>query len=837
MRHRCVALVWSWAFFAAAAATIWLVAPPATGVAGVLDVGDVVYVSAGDGTCAGHKPCYTNIQDAVASAPTRSTVRVATGTYTDPDTGHLGYLVWIYKPLRLQGGWNQAFTSRDPAAHPTILDAQGQGRVVRVYNPAQAIEVAIEGFTIQGGNATGMGLECGILAGGCGGGIMGFDASLLIAGNVITGNVAADSSSDDHGYGGGVALTGLFRPVTATLRANIIQNNAAHRAGKDAFNSNGGGVYIDGSDSVVLVDNQVRGNTAARGGGVYVKWSDGASFSGNVIAGNDAFSGGGLYFWASNASTFVGNTIADNADAGLRFEISEQVHFEGNTLQGNAKGGASLPGPVTAIDNVISGNGTAGISDQAALSLGAPALIEGNLVSGNHQEGILVTSFVESSAVIHDNNIIDNLGTGLHVETTGDIQGNLIARNLSGAYGGGIVLTKAPGSVVLNNTIQGNEADRCGGGIQISNSRETIVRYNVVSGNRAGCGGGLELAYSDDSTFSDNLIFDNEADAGGGVFVRCCVFEAFTRNAIRQNRALLGGGVYSERGSSFIANDISDNQATDGGGVWSNQYTELRGNRITGNIAVDHGGGLYRERGNSVVSQNLIARNQATFGGAVYLSHFTEKVSDFEGNTVLDNLASEDGGGLYLSAQGIVTLTNNVLADNNAAAHGDQLYIYAGYWPSLAASLRHNTFAHHALGDEAVFVGDYTTLTMVNTLVVSHTVGIVEGGVDASVLADHTFFAFNGSNFQGAITGTHVLTGTYNIISTNERTGDPAFVDPRLRDYRLTAASDAIDAGIDAGVDTDINGSHRPNGSGYDIGADEWWLRVLLPSIARQYLP
>jgi len=101
MHQRFLALVWSWIFLAAAAA-IWLVVLPATGVASVLDVGDVVYVSAGDSTCAGHKPCFTNIQAAVASAPRASTVRVATGYYADPDTVRRGYLVWIYSPLRLQ---------------------------------------------------------------------------------------------------------------------------------------------------------------------------------------------------------------------------------------------------------------------------------------------------------------------------------------------------------------------------------------------------------------------------------------------------------------------------------------------------------------------------------------------------------------------------------------------------------------------------------------------------------------------------------------------------------------------------------------------------------------
>jgi hypothetical protein len=57
------------------------------------------------------------------------------------------------------------------------------------------------------------------------------------------------------------------------------------------------------------------------------------------------------------------------------------------------------------------------------------------------------------------------------------------------------------------------------------------------------------------------------------------------------------------------------------------------------------------------------------------------------------------------------------------------------------------------------------------------------------------------------------------------------------RKFRLPARSSvAVDAGLDAGVAVDLDGQARPNGAGFDVGADEFcppW-RVYLPGVWRQ---
>jgi hypothetical protein len=51
---------------------------------------------------------------------------------------------------------------------------------------------------------------------------------------------------------------------------------------------------------------------------------------------------------------------------------------------------------------------------------------------------------------------------------------------------------------------------------------------------------------------------------------------------------------------------------------------------------------------------------------------------------------------------------------------------------------------------------------------------------------------------------------------------NPLFAAPAADDYHIQADSPAIDAGMNVGVTTDLEGTHRPQGSGYDIGAYEF---------------
>jgi len=60
------------------------------------------------------------------------------------------------------------------------------------------------------------------------------------------------------------------------------------------------------------------------------------------------------------------------------------------------------------------------------------------------------------------------------------------------------------------------------------------------------------------------------------------------------------------------------------------------------------------------------------------------------------------------------------------------------------------------------------------------------------------------------------------LPGSNNRTGDPGFVDPTKRDYHLQAPSPCVDAADPAAtLAIDVDGDPRPQSAGRDIGADE----------------
>ena len=238
-----------------------------------------------------------------------------------------------------------------------------------------------------------------------------------------------------------------------------------------------------------------------------------------------------------------------------------------------------------------------------------------------------------------------------------------------------------------------------------------------------------------------------------------------------------------------------------GGGIYSNGSLTISNNAIISNVA-DFGGGLY-VTGDAMLNSNIVASNQANYGGGLRIYEADITVVN---SLVVDNRANSSGSGLHI-ARSSALLTHMTIAHNSG---GDGSGVYA---TSLSS------------------VYDPTTVSLRNTILVSHSVGItVAAGstaiVEATLWGDGAWANVVDWGGDGTI-----LTGP----SAYNYWGDPAFVDPENGDYHILLASEAVDHGIDAGVTIDIDGQPRPLASGYDLGADEFAYEVYLPALLRQY--
>ncbi len=149
--------------------------------------------------CGGMTPCFSSVQAAVdaADAPD-DVVKVAGGSYTDVNTdGGLSQAVFINKTVTVRGGYTTSnWSISNPIANPTILDAQGKGRVIYITGD---ISPTVEGLNITGGSANGWGY--------IGGGLYIISATATISNCTIYDNVAS-TNGNGSGNGGGLALKG-----------------------------------------------------------------------------------------------------------------------------------------------------------------------------------------------------------------------------------------------------------------------------------------------------------------------------------------------------------------------------------------------------------------------------------------------------------------------------------------------------------------------------------------------------------------------------------------------------------------------------------------------------
>lgn len=422
-------------------------------------------------------------------------------------------------------------------------------------------------------------------------------------------------------------------------------------------------------------------------------------------------------------ATFIVNSTVDDASGAMDGLISLReatIAANTNAAFGDATAG-DADGDVIRFDASIAGEtyvlteGEIGISDdvliqggQSGLTIDAQSNSRIFNVATTETVGIgrlnLTGGLADNGGAIYVNggktilnavNFMANEATGAGGGAVYLESGSLYAtdsmfvENLAtGASGSGGALLQLDGNVgIFNGAMMANEANRAGGAIEIVDG--TFYSGNLVVGGEGngniagpegtaapGNGGGMHVTGNATIIVSGGSYVGNyAAREGGGLWNQAGSNMFVSGAAITGNIAAGdsaddgGGGIFNNGGDLFVSGtDISDNWATgasgSGGGIFSTDgVVHVASSTIDTNVANRAGGGV------EIVNGSFRLRN-STLGGE------TTESGNVAGPAGM--AAPGNGGGLHVTGEASILISNTMVANNTAASEGGGLWNQAG---------------------------------------------------------------------------------------------------------------------------------------------------------------
>jgi predicted outer membrane repeat protein len=449
--------------------------------------------------------------------------------------------------------------------------------------------------------------------------------------------------------------------------------------------SNSGGVMYGRLSSHITFENEcIFFNSLADEGGVVYLYFSNLSDSGSVYSNNTANTNGGVValnnsIVALMASTFVNNSAGFNGSVVCAVNTSSEDYValkESSFYNNEARNCGAIA--ILSKASLLTVTECSFTSNRAFKGGAIYLLMNDNMTiessdfthNSAYENGGVIYSEVQNQMSIRNCTLSFNIAEGCggvlcslsQSELT--IAGNASIFNGNHAHSGGVVYASESTVNVYseNFLITDNTAVETGGALHLVNSKLRFLNErSKLVGNQARIGGALYTSDSNVDIYSQTLLMANNsaAESGGAAHSTSSDINFYSDNSVLiRNQARSGGVMYvSESHINIYGQNLlmAKNTALDSGGAvhLSNtaKLTFFNGtNTIIENKAQKSGGALSLIKGQLTFSggNNTIVRNQANDGGAIYISNSELLLRMNSLTNVTGNLATRNGGGLYL---------------------------------------------------------------------------------------------------------------------------------------------------------------------------------------------
>ncbi|MCA9949956.1 MAG: right-handed parallel beta-helix repeat-containing protein, partial [Anaerolineales bacterium] len=677
----------------------------------------------------------------------------------------------------------------------TILTIDGEGAANTIVQASACDPVTLPGgctpagwrvFTITSGTATlkDMTVRNGRSSGNGGGILVSPGSTVTIINSTLSSNAAAN-------YGGGIENNGgLLTIYNSTLAGNAadtgggIDNNTGtvtmdnNTLSANSATSDGGGIYNYGGP-LTMTMGILDGNSATNGGGIYNTDSAILTINNSTFSGNPATSGGGgLYNNSSESVTISNSTFSDNSAAN-----------DGGGINSNNAG------PLTINNSTLAGNWT---------------MNRGGGIYNNSSNALTLNNSTFSG------NWTTNYGGGIENDGgTVALINSTFSGNSAGTGGG---LDNFGGTATLNNnTFSGNSATE-GGGIYNDSGTVTIgnsIIANSTSGNDCGgpiTSGGHNL--DSDNTCSlnatgdipgTNPLLDPLADNGGDTETHALqagsaaidAGDNATCTATDQRGLSRPAGLACDIGAyeyipCFVertGDNVTDFMSADASAVQDAINTASPDDtiKIAGTCAGVQQTGSFTQtvyinknltlQGGYDPDNWLASPDPNTYptvldaednGRVVYLANASQLT--LAGLTLQNgHISSGNGGGLYVAASGMVTISQSHLYSNTATAAGG-IYISPNSEVSLSDSTVNANESLATNADGGGIGNNNGTLNLMNVAMFDNEAGRQGGALSnngQTTIINSDIYSNTAGTFGGAIVGNNQLTIENSRIANN----------------------------------------------------------------------